>query len=364
MIKLIFCMLLFKIIFTQNDSSKFIEEEFKKYIKKYNKSYLTKLEYLKHLDLFNSSFQKVINHNKNNSFKLSLNKFSDLTKEEKKKYKTGGIKKHEVKLNKKFLFSKNTGGGEDYSDKDIDKEDMDLPMNFDYRELGGINEVTSQGICGACAVFSIVSLIEHYYFMKENELKKFSEQQIIDCAFDEDICTSGSTGWDILKYIEKNGIMEYENYPYESGYTGTKSRCRYKKNNVVKISGYRLVDKPKAINIKKYLYKYGPISTSINSDCIEDYYDGIVDYSGSICKNSIDDVNHAVTIVGWDHDEETQTDYWIVRNSWGKEWGKDGYMYVKFGTNTLGIENQIYYVSSNFIKSQKFLIYFILMILF
>ena len=152
MINLIFCMFLFKLIFTQNDSSKFIEEEFKKYLKKYNKSYLTKLEYLKHLNLFNSSFHKVINHNKNNSFKLSLNKFSDLTKEEKKKYKTGGIKKHEVKLNKRFLVYY-LYDNEDHSDKDIDKEDMDLPKNIDYRELGGINEVSSQGICGACAVF-------------------------------------------------------------------------------------------------------------------------------------------------------------------------------------------------------------------
>ena len=363
MINLIFCMFLYKLIFTQNDSSKFIEEEFKKYLKKYNKSYLTKQEYLIHLNIFNSSFHKVINHNKNNSFKLSLNKFSDLTKEEKKKYKTGGIKKHEVKLNKRFLMYM-LDDGEDHSDKDIDKEDMDLPKKFDYRELGGINEVSSQKFCGACSVFSIVTLVEHYYFMKENELKKFSEQQIIDCAFDEDICISGSTGWHILKYIEKNGIMEYENYPYESGKTGKKSECRYKKNNVVKISGYRLVDKPKAINIKKYLYKYGPISTSINCDCIVDYYDGIVDYSGSICPNTIYDVNHAVTIVGWDHDEETQTDYWIVKNSWGKEWGIDGYMYVKYGTNTLGIENQIYYISSNFIKSQKILFYIILMLLF
>ena len=361
---LIFYMILFKIIFTQNDFSKFIEDEFKKYLKKFNKTYLTKQEYLIHLNLFNSSFNKVINHNKNNSFKISLNKFSDLTKEEKKKYKKGNIIKHEGKLNKKFPFVITIGGIDD-SDKDIDKEKMDLPKNFDYRELGGITEVSSQGICGSCAVFSIVSLIEHYYFMKENELKKFSEQQIIDCASDSDICSSGSSGWDILQYIEKNGIMEYENYPYISGDTGRKSKCRYKEKDVVtKISGYRMVNNPKPINIKKYLYKYGPISAAINSDCIEDYYYGIVDYSSSKCGNSLDDVSHAVTIVGWDYDEETQTDYWIVRNSWGIDWGNEGYMYVKYGKNTLGIENQIYFVSSNFIKIYKILFYFILMILF
>ena len=361
---LIFYMILFKIIFTQNYSSKFIEDEFKKYLKKFNKTYLSKQEYLKHLNLFNSSFYKVINHNKNNSFKLSLNKFSDLTLEEKKKYKRGKIMKHEVKVNKKFRFLK---GKDDYSDKDIDKEKMDLPKNFDYRELGGITEVSNQGICGSCAVFSIVSLIEHYYFMKENELKKFSEQQIIDCATDTDtdICLSGSTCWDILKYIAKKGIMEYENYPYESGYTGRKSKCRYNEKDVVtKISSYRLVDNPKPINIKKYLYKYGPISTSINYCGLADYYNGIVDYSSSKCPNSIYDVHHAVTIVGWGYDEETQTDYWIVRNSYGKKWGNNGYMYVKYGKNTLGIENQIYFVSSNFIKIYKILFYFILMILF
>ena len=355
-------MILLKIIFTQNESSNFIEEEFRKYLIKFNKTYSSKEEYSKRLNLFNSSFNKVINHNKNHSFKYSLNKFSDFTVEEKKKYKSGNIIKLEEKSNKKYPFVINIGG--DHSDKDIDKEDMDLPESFDYRKLGAVNEVVDQGICGSCSVFSIVSSIEGYYFMKEEKLKKFSEQQIIDCI-DKNICVNGASGLDILKYVKKNGIMEYNDYPYVSGETGYKTRCKYNKNNVVaKISYYKLVDKPKAKNIKKYLYKYGPISSAINSECIEGYAEGIVDYSKKECGNSLDDVSHGVSIVGWDYDNKTSTEYWIVKNSWGKEWGMDGYMYVKYGENTIGIERQIYFVCSKFIKIQNILFYFIFLLLF
>ena len=33
---------------------------------------------------------------------------------------------------------------------------------------------------------------------------------------------------------------------------------------------------------------------------------------------------HAVSAVGWGHDEESNTDYAIMRNSWGEDWGGDG----------------------------------------
>ena len=40
------------------------------------------------------------------------------------------------------------------------------------------------------------------------------------------------------------------------------------------------------------------------------------------------DMNHSVVIIGWGKEEKTGTGYWIVRNSWGAEWGEGGYLKI------------------------------------
>merc|ERR1712032_432208 len=41
------------------------------------------------------------------------------------------------------------------------------------------------------------------------------------------------------------------------------------------------------------------------------------------------DINHAVVLEGYGTDEETGDDYWLVRNSWGVQWGEHGYIRLK-----------------------------------
>lgn len=54
-------------------------------------------------------------------------------------------------------------------------------------------------------------------------------------------------------------------------------------------------------------------------------------------------MNHSVEIVGWGKQDDVE--YWIVRNSWGREWGYDGFMYMKAGFNNLGIESDCSYAN-------------------
>ena len=347
-------------IFSKNDSSNFIEEEFKKFIIKYNKTYSTKEEYLKRLKIFNSTFNEIIKHNKNHTFNYGINFFSDLTEKEFKKYSSGSLIKT-INNNISYSYS--------FFNSQPSNESEELPKSFDYRNIDGkgksaVNEVVTQGNCGSCVIFSIISLIEAYYFKIKNRLEKFSEQQIVDCLYDDrEICDEGSYEKDVLKYIKKKGVMLDKIYPYVSGETKKKTNCKYNETNVITyIPGYQKEDHPKNINIKKNLFKFGPILTMINGLCIRNYEKNIIDFTKDECPNSFKDMNHDVTIIGWDYDNETSTEYWIVRNSWGKYWGMDGYMYVKCGENIIGIENEIFFISSNYLNVKKIVFVSIFMI--
>jgi len=50
------------------------------------------------------------------------------------------------------------------------------------------------------------------------------------------------------------------------------------------------------------------------------------------------DMNHSVVILGWGKDPKTNTKYWIVRNSYGPQWGMEGDFLVKRGNNDFGME--------------------------
>lgn len=50
------------------------------------------------------------------------------------------------------------------------------------------------------------------------------------------------------------------------------------------------------------------------------------------------DMNHSVVIIGWGKEEKTGTGYWIVRNSYGPNWGMNGDFLVKRGNNDFGME--------------------------
>ena len=67
--------------------------------------------------------------------------------------------------------------------------------------------------------------------------------------------------------------------------------------------------------MKKEIYLRGPIACGIDADPVEDYTGGIVNTTSN-------NINHIISVIGWDVDSMTNTEFWIVRNSWGTYWEK------------------------------------------
>ena len=77
----------------------------------------------------------------------------------------------------------------------------------------------------------------------------------------------------------------------------------------------------------------GPLAVALNANPLQTYTGGILDKTSSQCP--ISGMNHAVTMVGYG--SESGKDYWIIKNSWGKSWGEDGYFRIRRGTGCCGI---------------------------
>ena len=145
-------------------------------------------------------------------------------------------------------------------------------------------------------------------------------------------------------WLVKNGMETEEDYPY----TGVKGTCKADKTKYIdmKVTGYKKLGQSSSTwspvdedEIKEFLYETGPLAVALNADILQTYTGGVIDVSSSKCPAS--GINHAVTMVGYGYDDTVNKDYWIIKNSWGENWGEDGYFRIKRGSGTCGINNYI-----------------------
>merc|ERR1719235_2468807 len=96
--------------------------------------------------------------------------------------------------------------------------------------------------------------------------------------------------------------------------------------------------------MQQEIYKNGPISCGIDAAPILNYTSGIASDPG-------EGMDHVISVVGWGNDD-TEGQYWIVRNSWGEYWGEQGYIRVKSGS--LALERScVYAVPKDFTAPER-----------
>jgi C1A family cysteine protease len=193
------------------------------------------------------------------------------------------------------------------------------PASVDWRKIGAVTPVKNQGQCDSSWAFAATGALEGHNFVRTRKLISLSEQQLIDCSvhYNNEGCNGGAV-IDALKYVVDHGIAAEASYRY----TARDGTCRQGLvTPVVRIAG--LADMEKGVDWLKEAVARQPVAAMVDARNWSTYKGGIFSDCGS-------DLDHFVLIVGY------TSDYWIVKNSLGTNWGEAGYIRLKMG-NTCGI---------------------------
>jgi len=199
------------------------------------------------------------------------------------------------------------------------------PTTFDWRSHNPpvVNPIKNQGDCGDCWAFSATANVESVWAIAGHTLVSLSEQQLCDCDTASSCCDGGFMN-NAFQYLIKCGGQDTESsYPYK-GFAG---KCKFNKANIgAKITSFQQIAHD-PVQMATQVGTVGPISVAVDATSWQFYKGGIIK---SNCGTQLD---HGVEIVGYA--SKAGTDYWIVRNSWGKSWGMSGYLYVERGPDDM-----------------------------
>jgi C1A family cysteine protease len=208
---------------------------------------------------------------------------------------------------------------------------LQFPSTFDWRDYLGVTPVKNQTGCGSCWDFAATAALESMVLLHTGVGYDLSEQQILSCATYGYGCdgASVSTAW---KHVKEKGAVIETCMPYQALDTTpcTEDACvKYATTD-----GWDNI--PNVVEaIKEKVFNHGPVVTTFT------VYSDFRNYTGGCYEHAGDDlINHAVLIVGWDDDMCGGEGAWLIKNSWGTDWGIDGYFYIKYGTCQVGSYTQ------------------------
>ena len=211
----------------------------------------------------------------------------------------------------------------------------DFPR-FSWNDTGLLSPVKNQLSCGSCWAFSTTSSLETFMRKKNYTIDRLSEQELVDCSEKNEGCNGGLMNLAYDYIIQNEGLTSDKNYPYKASQNG------YCLQNITReigsnISEYAYII-PKSILDIKYSVIQNPVSIALDADNIyfRFYKQGVIDLPINTSKT----INHAVLLVGFDHDEEGM--YWIIQNSWGEQWGDKGFCKIRVQPNEGTLLCQIY----------------------
>jgi len=325
--------------------------EFKKL---YGKAYHSIEEEKERYNVFLGNLQHIDSYNTRSKGALhGITKFSDMTKDEFKSLNTlqlQSLKKNVDSLKEAAgnFFNHVIFGSPYLPSEGPDEcqacerfpeikdflEDENLPDRFDWRTYGAVTNVKTQGLCGNCWAWAAAADIEGSWFLAGNDLVSVSAQQMSSCAPDSLCCVGGvmATGFDYV--VNNGGIATEDDYPFvDDG--GKCSECidsltsgPSQTIHITKWVNLMVLGD----NLKRALIRYGPMSMGVNAQPMQ-FYQGGIDVPDDCDPTGLD---HGVLLVGYGKEANGQG-FWIIKNSWGPDWGEQGYYHISEEQDACGV---------------------------
>ena len=280
---------------------------FTKWAALHNRSYApTERDYRN--SVYINNVRAIRHHNAgNHSWTMAVNKFADLTAEEfQAGYVTGGYTPRLHRAHATALYP------------------TALPASVNWTAQGAVTPVKNQEQCGSCWAFSSTGSMEGAWFLKNGSLVSLSEQQLVDCstADGNQGCNGGLMDY-AFEYVVKNkGITTEAAYPYSA--TGPNACVAKGKPVAATLSGFKDVPVNSETALLTAIVQQ-PVSVAVEADqsVFQFYSGGVMD---SACGTQLD---HGVLAVGYG--TLGGKDYYLVKNSWGADWGSQGYILLGRG---------------------------------
>lgn len=211
-----------------------------------------------------------------------------------------------------------------------------LPAKFSLADKWGfLPPVRDQKNCGCCWAEATEGAVELSYFWRDGKQLPLSVQEILSCSR-AGSCNGGY--FNALDYMVKKGNASDVDFPFISG-NGRDYACKRGLTPIRKIAGWSYLGDSDT----------GPTVPEIKSVLLSGIAVPVVVYAeNDLMRFKKGDVltvsrrgnpNHMVIVVGWDDGAKdlkgNVVGAWIVRNSWGKVYGDDGYFKIKYGISAI-----------------------------
>ncbi|XP_056618290.1 cathepsin S-like [Triplophysa dalaica] len=296
-----------------------LDQHWEMWKKTHGKNYSSEVEELGRRELWERNLQLITLHNLEASmgmqtYDLGMNHMGDLTTEE---------------ILRTLAGTRVPPGFRRQMAKFVGSSGDPVPDNVDWREKGYVSSVKMQGACGSCWAFSSVGALEGQLKKTTGKLMDLSPQNLVDCStkYGNKGCNGGFMSAAFQYVIDNGGIDPETSYPYE----GVEKQCRYNPSqHVANCTRYNFVRQGDEDALKQTVAQVGPISVAIDATRPQFimYRSGV--YNDATCTKK---VNHAVLVVGYGTLDGK--DYWLVKNSWGTQFGDGGYIRIARNQNNM-----------------------------